>query len=176
MDSAVGQFVERLFQPIALGLLSLFLLPKAIWKLVAQQTAALPIAKDVAEQLGWIAPLLILFVFGQFFAVLGQVIFHWLLRLLDDDFKQRSFFSRVYDLDESELVVRRYDAIRFQVDLLCGIAGVGLVAALLAFVWLPEFRPSLPWWVYALLALSSYLAAFFHARQFMGYLREVRRG
>ena len=174
MESAVGQFVERLFQPIALGLLFvLFVPPKLLAVILDGQSApALPLAEQVGDQIDWIGTLLLLFVFGQFFAVLGQIVFSLGMKL-DPDVRRETFFSRVHRLD-NPLVERRYDAIRFQVDLLCGIGGVGLVCTALwlaGFLW-TDLRPAHgP--AGLVLAAIAFTAAMFHALEFKRMLIEV---
>lgn len=199
MESAVGQFLERLFQPIALGFT--FLLCAGVsdqlsgrgdvdvaqtakfWQTFAAQ--ALPQESNV---LAIIAPFLILFLMGQFASVVGQIIFGLIINrgfscLSGKDKcaeanKHPSFFALVFQIDD-DTVRARYASIGFQVDLLCGIAGVGLIFTLLVIalifwgIW-PNFMwkaliVSLP------LFVISLFVAIFHALEFRSRLREVIR-
>ncbi|AJE48591.1 hypothetical protein [Celeribacter indicus] len=171
---AINQFVERLFQPIALGALLLFLAP-SVAALAAHGDPDWNFGEIDINPSQTLAAVLFFFLIGQVASVLGQSAFLLLRSRLEDGVPT---FVRVARLVRGyPLLERRYDDIRFKVDLLCGLAGVGIVASLTELAAALPLLPVDPapgriafGLVLALLSLS---AARFHTREFLTHLRAL---
>ncbi|OWU79029.1 hypothetical protein [Phaeobacter sp. 22II1-1F12B] len=177
MDSVLSQLVERLFQPIALGTLTLY--PTAILSHQAGFSSEPMVAGQVPEFLSdpmtkAIIFAMAAFLVGQFASVVGQSIFTRLFtRIVKPD---KSFFAKVKEADDP-FIEKRYDHIRYQVDMLCGGIGIGLVVASLTVIlfWLSE-TGEIPWAVvfgFMGVSILSWGAAHFHAREFWKHLKEA---
>lgn len=153
MEGLIGQFAERLFRPLSVGFLLVVLAPEvAALTAMQSQRAVVALARQTEQPDVLSAPieaigaLLLLFLVGHGVGVLGQAAFqiaYWMAErtawFLNPAVKDTSFFALVSDFKgrQAEFVRERYDYIRFQVDLLCGIAGAGL-AALVVTSWMND--------------------------------------